>query len=233
MLPFTTDPSPVTEVPMWALESATGVIVGLVFGFLALPVRWVFLYVQNRRQSNVAAFREARRALRDVQLSLRFEEPDPFDMDAVEADEDAPARDERQLRLWDEAEAALDLAPGKKMPEHISTLADLFRRSGVVDAMFPHAGLNPEFAITDAAIAVLTFRIKHRWKKLDLQPEEVAGWRSTIEGAEHEWDERDRLMREDWIEWRRRKDEGAEQEQQDAAEGRAEYEKGTPPAGAL
>lgn len=187
MLTHSADPSPITEIPGWALESATGVVVGIVLGLLLVPGRWIAQYSRNRRQNNLAAFREARRQLREVQLILRFEEPDPFDSEAVrtETTETARERKGRMRRGWDEAEAALDLVQGRTIPDFVTTLADLFHRSWAVDDAYGRqAEENPNTQIVSTAIDALTHRIKHRWKPLtDYQPQ-ITQWKSTISDAD-------------------------------------------------
>jgi hypothetical protein len=192
----TEETSLLTQVPEWFTETATTTVTAALIGFLFFPVKWFAGAISKARQENVTAYREARRALRAVQLERRF----PLGGNSTA--EDARHRAATEQRAWDDAQHLLAGARCKRLHEYITKLADLDSRSGVVDIWGDpgHTDLTPE--LLALAIDALNFRAKHPWPiRQRRSKKQLAELESGITSAEQEYEERWKANRAAYLEW--------------------------------
>ena len=201
-----------------AVNTAVTTVVGLLVGLVAFPVRWFLQWRSRRRQDDVAAYRQAHRLLRDVQIERLFPAP-------VKAGED---HDDRAIeagllswnnakRAWDEALHLVSFTRDKKTYEVLAELAELYVRSPVVEYIYQDEDADPGPELLASAIGLLAWRERHAVRSLP-PVASLEEHRRLISTAEAEAEDRQRVQAEEYRRWRAERDAAMREAQQTAEE---------------
>ncbi|WP_024285644.1 hypothetical protein [Cellulomonas sp. KRMCY2] len=190
------------DLSVLAVNTAVTTVVGLLVGLIAFPGRWFLQWRSRRRQDDVAAYRQAHRLLRDVQVERLYPAP-------VKAGED---HDDRAIeagmlswnsakRAWDETLHVVSFTRDKKAYERLAELAELYVRSPVVEYIYQDADADPGPSLLASAIELLAWRERHAIRTLPAAAS-LEEHRRLISSAEAEAEDRERVQVEEYRKWR-------------------------------